>query len=115
MNIQDLMEKGGFVDPTPVKAEVVWLKKNKATGEIEEIKFDVHVKRQSWGSMEQLWSGDTEQSKTAKMISSAIVLGADQKESFTYEQAYSLDPDLATALLKAINQTNGKTKEAAKN
>lgn len=115
MRIEDLIKKGGFVDLDPIRTPIVWPKKDQTTGDVEEIKFDVFVKRQSWGDMEKLWAGDSEQSRTAKLISSSILLGEDKSESFTYEQAYNLDPTLATALLKAINQTNGKTKEAAKN
>lgn len=95
MNLADIRNAGGFVPAEPVKVEIEWNKH----------RFDVWVKRLSFGDMESLYGSD-DRSRAARMISTAILLG-DNQEPITYEDAYRLDVGLAAKLIEAFNAANG--------
>lgn len=101
MNLSDLQALGGFVDTEPVQKEVTWKgadgKENKGT---------VFVVRQPFGAVEQALSNAADRNQAAKLISLSIRLGEDGSESMTYEQAYSLHPNLAWAFAAAMNEVN---------
>ena len=113
MNLKQLKQAGAFVSAEPVAKEVVWSHKNDA-GEVVEDRFTVYIKRQSFGTIEQLWSGDSDRSRSATFISASVLLG-EERESMSYEDAYQLDPSLAHALVKAINEVNKTGQEPPKN
>jgi hypothetical protein len=114
MNINDLKAKGGFVPLAPIKKEVTWTRMNDAGEEISDT-FDIYVKRQSFGTIEAIWSGEKDRSKSADYISQSIRLGPGGKETLTYDEAYQLDTGLATAFIVAINEVNGTGDAKAKN
>ncbi len=115
MNITDILSAGGFVDSDPVKIGVVWKSKDKTTGKEIEHKFDIFVLRQSWGVMEKLWSSGEDKSRSASYISNSIRLGDSAEQSLSYDQAYNLDPSLASVFLNAINDVNNASEKKAKN
>lgn len=114
MNLDDLRKKGGFVPLAPVKKEVVWTRHNETGEEISDT-FDVYIKRHSFGAIESIWTGDEDKSKSAAYISQSIRLGPGGKETLTYDDAYQLDPGLATVLITAINEVNGTGATTPKN
>ena len=75
MNLAEIRNAGGFVSAEPVKSVVQW----------KEFSFDVWVKRLSFGDVENLYGND-DRSRSARMISTAILLGED-KEAISYEDA----------------------------
>lgn len=115
MNVAELKAKGGFVPLAPVKRDVVWTRKTES-GETEELKFSVFIKKHSFGTIEQIWSGDDDKrSKSAAYIAQSIRLGDKGQEALTYEDAYQLDTGLATVLIAAINEVNGTGDAKPKN
>lgn len=96
MNLAEIRNAGGFVSDEPVKVSIGW----------GAHKFDVFVKRLSFGQVENLFTSD-DRSKSARMIAASVLLGED-REPITYEDAYRLDPTLAAKLIEAINTVNGK-------
>ena len=94
MNLAEIRNAGGFIPAEPVKVEIQW----------KEFRVDVFVKRLSFADMEGLYAFDG-QSRTAKMISTAILLGENQ-EPISYDDACRLDTELAVKLLEALNNIN---------
>lgn len=95
MNLAEIKNIGGFVPSEPVKHQIEW----------KEYRFDVFVKRLSFGDVENLYGFD-DSSRSARMISTAILLG-ENKEAISYEDAFRLDVGLATKLIEAFNAVNG--------
>lgn len=117
MKLDELKQKGAFIPAAPVLKEVVWEHGDEDGNTIED-RFDVFVKRASFGEMErfhQVDSADPERSRSAIFISQSILLGDDASESMTYEDAYQLEPSLARAFVKVINDANGIGKKEPKN
>lgn len=109
MKLADLKAAGGFVPSAPVAIEVEWKR-----GE-ESLKFTIHVKRHSFGTIEQLLSDkDDEKSRSAAYIAESILLGDAGKEKLSYADAYALEPSLAAVFIRAINDVNG-TGDSSKN
>jgi hypothetical protein len=100
MDLRELKAKGGFVSAEPVPVEVTW-KHGKDTDT-----FTVHVVKQSFGAMEGMFEAATDRSRAATFIAACIRLG-DGKERMSYDDAYALDPSLATVMVEAINKVNG--------
>jgi hypothetical protein len=95
MNLAEIRNIGAFVSVEPVKQGIEW----------KEFRFDVFVKRLSFGDIETLYSIE-EGSRSARMISTAILLGENQ-EAISYDDAFRLDVGLATKLIEAFNVVNG--------
>lgn len=95
MNLAEIRNIGAFVSSEPVKQEIQW----------KEHRFEVFVKRLSFGDIEALYSVE-EGSRSARMIATAILLGENQ-EAISYEDAFRLDVGLATKLIEAFNIVNG--------
>lgn len=104
MKFADLMEAGAFVSETPVKKEIVW--KHEVDGKKVEHKFDIYVRKQSFGTMEGIYGNEIDKAKMSKYISASI---CDEKgeEVIPYAKAMLLDPGLGTLFVKAINEVNG--------
>lgn len=94
MNLAEIRNAGGFVSDEPVKSEIEWKKH----------RFDVWVKRLSFGDVEAIYAND-DSSRSARLISSAVLLG-ENKEPITYDDALRLDVSLATKLIEALNVVN---------
>lgn len=95
MNLSEIKAAGGFIPAEPVKVPVEW----------KEYKFDVWVKRLSFGDVEGLFAAD-DRSRSARMIAAAVLLG-ENKEPISYDDAYRLDVSLASKLIEAFNSVNG--------
>ncbi|WP_159913027.1 phage tail assembly chaperone family protein, TAC [Pantoea sp. 18069] len=104
MNLHQLTEKGGFVEASPVKMPVTWTRQD-ASGKDLIDKFDVWVRRRSFGTFERVASLGEDRSRSAKMLSECVLLG-DTQESLSYEQAYQLEPSLAMALIEAVKEAS---------
>ena len=116
MNLKQLKAKGGIVDGALVKKEVTWVHADPATGKDVTDKFDVHIRRQSFGVIERLFApGEAEQSRNAKYISGSVLLGEEGTETLTYDDAFNLESSLGFAILNAVNEANGTGKDQAKN
>lgn len=115
MDLKQLKAKGGFVPSVPVAKEVTWVHQDEATGEEVTDTFTVFVVKQSFGSIERLFLGGDDRSKSSAFISECIRFGDDGKERMSYEDAYQLAPGLAAVLVAAANEVNGTGKSTPKN
>lgn len=109
MKLEDLKSAGAFVKDAPVKKSITWRNLEGKTH-----KFDVLVKRRSYGQIEETLT--TEGKARGAITIAESVMGDDGAAVFTYEEAYNLEPTLASKLLKVIGEVNAvDQKEAAKN
>jgi hypothetical protein len=53
MKLQELKDKGGFVPSAPIPMEVTWTRPGPDGAEVSDT-FTIHVKRQSFGTIERL-------------------------------------------------------------
>lgn len=109
MDLNQLMEAGGFVSDSLVVKEVTWVRKD-AEGNDDSLTFEVRVKRQPFGALERIATMDENKSKAAQIISDCVRLGEDGKEIISYDRAFNLHPGLAAALLTAVNEVNAGSK-----
>lgn len=86
MKISELNAKGGFIGQELVKKAVSW--KHKQGGEEVTEDFNIFVKRQSFGLLETVFSGNDDHAKASQMIASCIRLGDKGEEEIPYEMAY---------------------------
>jgi hypothetical protein len=104
--LKELRAMGALVSDIPVPKKITF-----TLDDGVERTYDIHVKRLSVGDHEKLFIADKDQqSRTAKLISEAITLGADGKERLPFKEAYSLHPSIASAMLGAFNEVNGAKK-----
>lgn len=94
MNLQQLRDSGGIVSPEPVKKPVEWRGK----------KFNVHVVRQSFGTVEEIVRQSEGRSRSAALIASFIRLGDNGTEQLSYDDAYQLQPELAAEFVRVVNE-----------
>lgn len=107
MKLQELLDNGGLTDGAPITKQVTW----KRIG-VEDVTFEVGVRRLSAGEWEEIQTESEDRpSASARIISRAIVL--EDGVRFTYEQAYQLDPGLATVLLNAHTEVNRRPAKKA--
>jgi hypothetical protein len=107
MDLQTLKNKGGIVDMAMVKCEVVWKHKDNVTDEEIEDKFSVFVVRQAWGIIDQIVRSDEPGfSKSSALICHCVRFGDEGEQQMEYDEAFQLQPSLAAALLKAVNEVN---------
>lgn len=115
MKLDELKARGGLVDTVLERKEVTWMRKD-AQGDVEEIKFDIFVKRNSFGIIDQIMQSQRDdRSRSATLIAAGVRLGENGEEELTYQDAYALEPALATAMLSAFLEVNKLGKEPAKN
>lgn len=108
--LKELQQLGGFISDALVKKDIEF-----TTDEGEKVTATVHVKRLSIGEHERINNavGD-KQMVSATRISEAVTLGPKGSERITYQQAYQLSPELAVAMLTAINEVNGGARKNSK-
>jgi hypothetical protein len=112
MKLQELRDLGGFVPVEPVERVVTWTRP--VDGELKSDTFSVLIKRQSFGVIEKLLMAENDdRSRSARFLAESILLG-DGKERMSYEDAYRLEPSLASALIEAVNAVNGTGRAAGK-
>ena len=110
MDIETLRELGGIVSPTPVDRDVTWQPRNEdGSPRGEPGTFTVRIKKLSAGLSERLWVKDDDPAKAdrstqAALLAESMFLG---ERLITYEEAYQLEPTLATEFAKAVNAVNG--------
>ena len=103
MNIEDLKANGGIVESQLTQRTAYW------NG--SEITF--YVRKLSFGDVDRIYNGENlDASQAAEMISKAVRLGDNGDEALTYEQAYSLDPNLATVFAEHVMEVNGVGEDA---
>ena len=103
MNLKELRAKGAFVSAQPIKRSATW-----KTPEGEQVEFDVHVKKLSFGDYERLFLSESDdRSRMARVLCETVRLGPDGKDEFSYQDAYQLESTLARVLLDIVNETNG--------
>lgn len=111
MNLEELKSAGGIVASGLVKKEIVWKHKSPATGKPVTDKFSIHVRRQSFGVIESLFSSTEDQaSRNAKYIAACVLLGEKGEETLSYENAFALSSDLGFLFLAAVNEVNSSPK-----
>lgn len=103
MNLNDLIEKGAFVSDKPVKTTVEWEKEG-VDGKKEVVKFDVHIKLQSFATIESLRVEESD--KWARVIADSILLGENGDQAIPFEKVKTLKPSLGNALIVAILKAN---------
>lgn len=105
MNINELQALGGFVDAAPVPKEIKW-----KSPEGKELKATIHIVHPPFGVVESAFApvveGMPSRSQGAQMIHLSVRLGPDASEQLSYEQAYTLQPALAWAMVRAINEVS---------
>lgn len=106
MDLKQILARGAIVNAELVKVPVKWVHTDAESGEEVTDEFTVHVVRQSFGQIERLWNTPDDRSRGAQLIAEQIRFGENGTEQLTYEQAYALDPGLATELLAAHNSVN---------
>lgn len=103
MKLKDLRAKGAFVKTGLVTKTIDWTHTDEETGETVTDTFTVQVKRQSFGVLSRALAGGIEGAPAA-LISECIVLG--DNEVLSPADAFNLHPDLATLLVRAVNEVN---------
>lgn len=100
--LKDLKAMGAFIPDTPIEKEIKF-----RLDDGEEVSSTIFVKRLNIGEYESLFLNDKEErSRTAKMISEGIRLGDKGQERLTFQQAYTLHPSIAGAMITAFNEVN---------
>jgi len=99
-----------------VPTEVTWVHNDDESGEEMVDTFIVHVRRMSVGWLDRVLqpgTGAIDRSRTASLISEAILFGENGEEKISYADAYQLDFGLAAALLGAFSKVNRKGEGAS--
>src|ERR1044072_8922613 len=101
LNIQQLQDGGAFVPDAPVKKHIKWkIGKKSFEGDI----FVRQLGIEEWG---RYFMGEgASQRLTATSIAAVVRLGEDGAEALTVDQAASLHPNLATAMLNAAREVH---------
>jgi hypothetical protein len=118
MNLDDLMEKGGFVSPDLIPKEVTW---EGAKG--GPVTFMVYLKAPSAAGYDRAAralsaAGDTTQASMASrplLVSLMVFFDAEGKQGISYAKACELKEDLCRALYAAATEVVNTGAEAAKN
>lgn len=106
MKLDELRARGGLIDPTLVKKNVLWNKVDE-DGEIDAVNFDVFVRKNSFGLLDLAnQEARNGRSRSATVIANGIRLGENGEEEMTYEDAYNLEPSLSVVLFNAFMEVN---------
>lgn len=108
MKLDDLIKKGGIVNTQLVQKTADWTRSDDSGKQVtDEVKF--FVRRASHVMFKQAFSGaaladGSKLDQDSALIVSHIRLGEDGSEALTYEQATSLETNLAIIFTNAINE-----------
>jgi hypothetical protein len=108
MDLKQLKAVGGFASSKLIPVKKIW-----ETPDGEKVDIEFFVIRRSFGQAEQFYKLTQEKkdiSVSSTLISEAVRLGKDGKERLTYEQAYELEPSLATLFFEGINEASSPKK-----
>lgn len=111
MDLKQLKASGGLVSTKPQKVTKEW-----ETPDGVKLSIDFFVVRQSFGSAERFFLGteeDKSKSRTSQLLADVIRLGKDGKERLSYEDAFSLEPSLASVFLDAVSEIQTAKKAVA--
>lgn len=114
MKLAELEARGGMVDASLVKKNITW-KRTDEDGNVDEVNFDIFVRKNSFGIIDTQMRSADERSKSALLISNGVRLGDNGEEAISYEQAYRLDPALAYSMVQAFMEVNKIGQAAPKN
>ena len=117
MKLTDLKSRGAFVGNVPQRKTIQWSQIDPGTGERVTDNVDIFVRPLSFGDVERIYVngfGGDDRSRAAALICARVLLGENAEERLSYEEAYSLEPGLGAAMIKAIEDV-GEPGEAPKN
>jgi hypothetical protein len=104
-NLSQLKAAGGFVS-APMQREVTWDRVDEETGEQLSDTFDIYIARPSLGST--LSASKTPEGLDPVLFNMSKTLflknEKDQLQLITYEEADALEPTLAQAIMKVVNE-----------
>lgn len=101
-SLKELKAMGAFIPDEPIKKEIKF-----RLDDGQEVSTTIFVKRLNIGEYESLFLSDKEdRSRTAKMIAEGIRLGDKGQERLTFQQAFTLHPSIAGAMIGAFNEVN---------
>jgi hypothetical protein len=112
--LNELKSKGGLVQDAPIHKKITYSITDPESGELVDFEADIFVKEMSIGDYEKLYmSADDNRSRSAKIISEAVMLGKRGEERISFEVAYKLKRPLAEAMVAAFAEVNLPKKPSA--
>lgn len=111
MDLKQLKAIGAFANSTLIPFTKSW-----TTPEGEEIEFSFFVVRRSFGQAEEFYKMSQEKrtiSASATLIAETIRLGDKGQERLSYDQAYGLEPSLASVFFDAITEASTPKKASS--
>jgi hypothetical protein len=104
-SLDELRQLGGFVSDRKVEREITFSIDGEGPNTAT-----IFVKKLSVGEHERIFLSpeldDERRSRMALMISECVSLGESGDEAIPFREAYTLHPDLANAMIKAIGSVN---------
>jgi hypothetical protein len=110
--LSQLQAAGGFVSREPLRREVVWTHPDPETGEEVSDSFDIFIPRNSLASVLMRESRPEGMNAVAWEFSQSLMLADDDGKPvlISYDAAEMLDPSLATAIMKVIQDARAPKK-----
>ena len=111
MNLDDIIAKGGLAPAEPVKRTIKWKRTDEA-GNVDEVAFDVFVKRHSAVSIQRATTHLQSEDGWPTLLAESLLFGPDAKQRMTLDQARELVPELYGPLIAAVVEVNGLATKA---
>lgn len=113
MDIQKIVENGGFIDSSLIAKEGKWSRFNSETGETTETDETFFIVRMSHANFNRVntkrkSNNGEDVDINSVTIAACIRIGKEGEVALTYEQAESLDVGLAAMYLKGIGEVYSK-------
>ena len=118
LSLGKIAELGGIISAEPVKKHIEFKIYNQETGKQDKFDGDIWVKRIAVAEYERL--ADLQSPKNNKggdrhymgaLIAAAVRLGESGEEVIPLEDALQFHPNMATAMIEAVNEVNGTGKK----
>lgn len=104
---------GGILSREPVMVTGTWKHTDNETGEEVEDSFEIGIVKVSFGDMADLFNEKDREHMALSLSKSVMLLNEKNKMEFiSYDDAYRLEPGLATVIMELVRKQNGG---AAKN